>query len=756
MILRLPTLHHAVLTTAVVFLTISTSSWAKTPSEVRAACRAEGRPCVGLVLSGGGARGFAHVGVIKVLEELGVKIDVIAGTSMGSMVGGAYAAGFTSQALEDTVLEVDWSKMLAPRPQRDILSWRRKLDDYKSLPSTGIEISNDGTPRFPDAFVPSEELDLFLARKTASSAMVEDLSMLPIPFAAPATNLVTGKRVVMQKDCTLSQAMRASMSVPGAFSPAKRGDELLVDGGLVDNLPVDLAREMGADIIIAVNVGTPLSGREQLNDVVGVMSQMVNLLTEQNVTASLASLSDRDILIRPELKDYTSADLDKSREIIAVGEAAGRAAADRLKVLAVGRQEWTAWNLARTQSFVNFDRSPKVITEIRVAQQGDAAVPPERIVERAAVPSGRAADRERLDDAARTVWADGYFDSVVYRLDPGPDGSAALVIEPKEKRAGYSSVRLGGSLETDFDSVSTYNLLFAHSWHLLNAWGGEWRNEIQVGDKQRFLSEFYQPLGRTLPLFVQPSISYERMRFDRYSGHEAVAQWRSTFVDAEVLLGWELARLGYAGLSAGWLSSHTDIEIGRDQPPWRRKSAPYIGAELMLDTLDSVSFPTEGMRLQVSGKRSNQAVGLTESNYMFGINALVPFSVGRWTSVFEGEIGRSSVAGMYQLGGAGRMPGVPYGRWSGSRLEYAKASLMRNVSDWMPIRVPVWIGGALEAGRAWNDVHGLSSNVENERAWAKSVSASIGVDSLIGPIFLVVGRTKGEGTSIYFRWGYRQ
>ena len=158
MILRLSTLHRAVLTTAVVCLTLSTSSWAKTPSEVRAACRAEGRPCVGLVLSGGGARGFAHVGVIKVLEELGVKIDVIAGTSMGSMVGGAYAAGFTSKALEDTVLEVDWSKMLAPRPQRDILSWRRKLDDYKSLPSAGIEISNDGTPRFPDAFVPSEEL----------------------------------------------------------------------------------------------------------------------------------------------------------------------------------------------------------------------------------------------------------------------------------------------------------------------------------------------------------------------------------------------------------------------------------------------------------------------------------------------------------------------------------------------------------------------------------------------------------------------
>ena len=141
---------------------------------------------------------------------------------------------------------------------------------------------------------------------------------------------------------------------------------------------------------------------------------------------------------------------------------------------------------------------------------------------------------------------------------------------------------------------------------------------------------------------------------------------------------------------------------------------------------------------------------------MFSVNALVPYSVGRWTLAAEGEIGRSSIAGVYQLGGAGRMPGVPYGRWSGSRLEYGRVSLMRNVSDFVPLRAPVWLGGAFELGRAWNDVESEMPGDVNDRAWSKSASIMVGVDSIIGPIFLVLGRAFGEGTEVYFRWGYRQ
>lgn len=239
-------------------LILSGAADAKTPEEVRAACRAEGRPCVGLVLSGGGARGFAHAGVLKVLETLGVRIDVVTGTSMGSMVGGAYAAGYTAEEIERIVLSVDWDQMLAVRPERELLPWRRKAEDFQGLSSAAIEITADGRARLPKAIVPSQELDIFLMRHTGIVSMVEDLSYLSIPFAASATDLITGERIVMQKNCTLGTAMRASMSVPGAFAPLNVGDHMLVDGGLVDNLPVELAREMGADVIIAVNVGTPL------------------------------------------------------------------------------------------------------------------------------------------------------------------------------------------------------------------------------------------------------------------------------------------------------------------------------------------------------------------------------------------------------------------------------------------------------------------------------------------------------------------
>lgn len=734
----------------------SQAAHSKTPEEVRAACRAEGRPCVGLVLSGGGARGFAHVGVIRVLEDLGVKVDVITGTSMGSMVGGAYAAGFTLKELEETVLEVDWSKMLAPRPQRDILPWRRKNDDYKSLSNSSVEIAVDGTLRLPQSFVPSEELELFLSRKTAPVSKVQDLSMLAIPFAAPATNLVTGRRVVMQKDCTLGQAMRASMSVPGAFAPAQYKGELLVDGGLLDNLPVELAREMGADVIIAVNVGTPLSSRDELGNVVGVMAQMVNLLTEQNVTASLAGLTERDILIRPDLTDYTSADLNKSREIMEAGEAAGRAAAGRLRGLAVKRDRWEAWNEARTKVFTEYRRGPKVISDVQVAQAPDAAVPADRIIERAGIRAGDRIGRRGLDEAARAVWADGYFDSVTYRLDPGHDGTATLVFEPKDKNADYSSVRLGGSVETDFDSTSTFNLLFAHTWHLLNTWGGEWRNEIQVGETQRFLSEFYQPLGRTLPIFVQPSLSYERATYDIYEGDDSVAQWRNSITDAKVLFGWEIARLGYAGISGGWMSASTKTVVGRDTPPWREKSAPYMGAELMLDTLDSVSFPTEGFRLSAEGKLTNHKIGFEKRSHHFTVNALVPWTVGRWTTTLEGEIGRATAAGSFRLGGASRMVGAQYGRWSGARLEYGSVTVARNVTDFVPMPVSVWVGVKAESGRTWNDGgNSVYFNSDGSRDWHRSGSVFIGVDSLFGPMFLTFGHTKDEGSGIYFRWGYR-
>ena len=732
---------------------------AKSPEEVRAACRAQGRPCVGLVLSGGGARGFAHVGVLRVLEELGVRVDVIAGTSMGSMIGGAYAAGYTVAELEDTVTGVDWSRMLSPGgDDRRMRSWRRKADAYKSLPSRGIEIGPDGAPRLPTAFVSSEELELFLNRETRPVDGVRDLSELAVPFAAPATDLVTGRRVVMQKDCTLHEAMRASMSVPGAFAPARKGDLLLVDGGLVDNLPVALARSMGADVIIAVNVGTPLSGRDALGNVVGVMAQMVNLLTEQNVSASLASLGEGDILITPDLGELTSADLEKSREIMDCGEAAARAAAGRLRAFARPRAEWLAWSEERSAHYAPVKNDRVRVASVSVDAAPEARIADERILESAGIRRGAERSVAELDAAARSVFADGYFDSITWRVEPGPRGMASVVLEPREREHMRSSIRFGGSIESDFDSVSSFNFLFAHNWELLNAWGAEWRNEIQVGETQRFLSDFYQPLGMTVPVFFEPSVSYERHSYDVYArgSKTASARWRNAVLDAKLLLGWEFARLGYVGVSTGRVATRTKREIGAGQPPWDDVEVPYAGAELFLDTLDSVSFPTKGFRLLAKGRVTEGSEDLPGGEHLFEVDALVPWSVGRWTAILEGKMGRAPVPGVFQLGGGGRMVGASYGRWSGSRLEYARLALARNASDWMPaaIPVPVWLGMQAETGRAWNS--GMSGAHSGEdRDWQRSLSAYVGVDSLFGPIMFTFGRTAGEGTGLYLLWGYR-
>ena len=268
-------------------------------------------PKVALVLSGGGARGFSHVGVIKVLEELGVKVDIVTGTSMGAMVGGGYASGYSVEQMQEIILGVDWNEMFALRPDRSEINWRRRQDDFKGLGSGEIGFS-DGKALFPDSVVPAQHLEIFLRSITKHVSSVTDLSRLPIPFAAVATDLDNGEAVVMQKDVSLADAMRASMSVPGAFSPFPFKKHVLVDGGLSQNLPVEQARAMGADIIIAVNAGTPLGKSKDIHSVAGVMGQMIGILTERNVEHSKSLLTDRDILITTDLEGFNSGDFTKA------------------------------------------------------------------------------------------------------------------------------------------------------------------------------------------------------------------------------------------------------------------------------------------------------------------------------------------------------------------------------------------------------------------------------------------------------------
>ena len=380
---------------------------------------------VGLVLSGGGARGFAHIGVLKVLEEAGVKVSVITATSMGSMVGGAYAEGYTPEEMANIVKNVNWTQMFAAKPNRADLNWRRKEDKEQGLSDTELGIGPKGFA-LPYGIVTTQELDLFLAKTNEPASMINDLAKLPIPFAAFATDLETGKAVELQKNISLSRAMRASMSIPGVYAPAEWQGKLLVDGGLVQNLPVDAARAMGADIIIAVNVGTPLSPRKDLGSIAGVMGQMLNILTEQNVQKSLKELRKEDILITPDLSKYTSGDFTKSAEIMKVGEDAARKIFDQLKKLGVPQKEFAAWN-AKRHELIETDK-PHQLADIRV--DGLKTVNPKSVLAEIKIRPGDTVTTSQVEAADKKIWQDDDFLSVPYRFEPGPDGMEVLVFEP--------------------------------------------------------------------------------------------------------------------------------------------------------------------------------------------------------------------------------------------------------------------------------------------------------------------------------------
>ena len=250
------------------------------------------RPRIGLVLSGGGARGLAHVGVLKMLERERIPIDVIAGTSMGAIIGGLYASGMSAERLEKELLAIKWDEVFASRVDRPLLSQRRKEEDFELSPVLEFGM-RDGELRAPLGALSGRGLESLLRRYTLPVRGVRDFSKLAIPFRAVATNLETGQPVVLDRG-DLALALRSSMSVPGFFAPTEVDGHILGDGGLVDNLPIDVARAMGADIVIAVNIGTPLSNRAALSSVTGLTTQMLSILTEQNVARSLAMLKPRD------------------------------------------------------------------------------------------------------------------------------------------------------------------------------------------------------------------------------------------------------------------------------------------------------------------------------------------------------------------------------------------------------------------------------------------------------------------------------
>jgi NTE family protein len=714
------------------------------------AAEAPARPRIGLVLSGGGARGLAHVGVLKVLERERVPIDVIAGTSMGAIIGGLYASGMRADELERELLKVDWDDLFANRVARRELSQRRKEQDYELASALEFGL-RDGEFRVPLGTVSSRGLESLLRRYTLPVRSISEFDRLPIPFRAVATDMETGKPVVLDGG-DLALALRSSMSVPGVFAPTEVDGRILGDGGLVDNLPIDVVRRMGADIVIAVNIGTPLAGRESLDTLLGVTAQMINILTEQNVQRSIATLTARDLLIAPPLGALTSADFKRTGDFIGLGRLHAESQVLQIARYAVDADAYADWRAAR-------GRPPQAVPPLEFVRfEGTELTHPERHAPALESRPGKPFDAAAAERDVKRLAATGDYTRVDYQLVRNAAGDDGLVFSLEEKSWGPNYFRLGLALGTDFSGRSDFNITVAHNRRWIDAAGSEWRNVLQIGSDPSWFTEWYHPLGWTTTIgsdwFLAPSAQISRS--------EVV-----TYVDPEGPESGRLRRtVGRIGLDLGqpW-GEFGELRLGvygqrlRDKPLVIRSGVRFdpdstdrreLGVRLraVIDQLDYAAFPQAGYRLvgEVAGGRLRSRLRRDDDEFL-RIEASAEFAA-TWGGVHTVNLyGSTQVAGgaaasglgLYALGGFQNLSGYEPGQVQGNYLAFGRLSYYHRLTPPALTR-GFFAGASLEAGNVWSRRRDASLD---ELRYGSSLF--LGADTGLGPLYLgVVYAPRGD------------
>ncbi|WP_298832338.1 patatin-like phospholipase family protein [uncultured Piscinibacter sp.] len=704
------------------------------------------RPKVCLVLSGGGARGAAHVGVLKALEKHRVPIDCIAGTSMGSLIGAAYATGMSVAEMETILEGISTELLFKEQPPRREKSMRRKLDDYTILLGPEVGVSA-GKLQFGKGLVTGVQLETVL-RRLSKARGFQRFDELPIPYRAVATDLVTGKPVIFSEG-ELANVMRASMSVPGVVAPAEFGNMILVDGMLTSNLPVETARAMGADIVIAVNVGTPLLKREALTGIGGVASQMLSILTEQNVQAALATLRPTDILITPELGDYSTGDFDHLPKIAPLGEVAADKVAERLALLAVPVGEYAAW---RERQRVDVATDQRPIDEIRFDDLQRVNAQTAMAVMRTR--TGQPIDQDTLDGDMRRLYGTGDFEHVNYRILE-ERSRRVLAVDAVEKSWGPDFVRFGLGLSSDLGGDAYFNLLGSYRRTWLNSLGAEWRTDWQVGQTSSLTSEFYQPLSPGGAFFVAPQLAFERRSTSLYQGDERIARYKTTSSLAGLDVGVNLQRYGELRFGVVRESLRPRLDTGSTElaPATSRVSQWAYRTRLVLDQLDSADFPRSGWGGGLKLFAADSGLGADQPYTKWDVNAGAAYSIGEHTFNVGmragGRLGSSPlpVYDQFQWGGFLQLSGYSTGQLIGQSLRYGRLMYYRRILRGTLLE-GAYGGVSLEAGEV-----GQPLVPGNPEGWLKSVGVFIAADSPIGPAYLGYGHTEDGNSAFYFYLG---
>jgi NTE family protein len=702
-------------------------------------------PRIGLALSGGGARGIAHVGVLKVLEEMRIPIHCVTGTSMGSIVGGTFASGTPPKRLEELVLAANWTEIFRDQPPRDEISMRRKSDDYKTLfaPEFGVK---DGGLALPKGIIAGVSIEAFFRVLAEPAIGISDFRKLPIPFEAMATDIETGESVVLSTG-SVAQAMRASMSVPGAIAPVEIDGRLLVDGGIANNLPIEQARQLCADVVIAVNISTPPLTRKEITSALSVAGQLVNFLGKQTVDQQLKSMGPGDVLIEPVLGTISASSFERSADAIRLGEDATRKMAPSLARYSLPPEQYAALRATQVAS----NKLLGTVDEIRI--EGLARTNPE--VLRGLVQSkvGEPLSEDKIGNDLRRIYGRGDFESVDYHIT-GDGGPRAMVITPREKSWGGDYLKFGIGLESDFQGDNAFNLLVQYRRTWLNRLGGEWLTEAQVGQDTHLYTEFYQPLNEAGIWFGSLFGQVGQLSRGVFYGDDKIAEYLVGTARVGFDVGAVLGTAGMVRAGLQWTQVNARVETGDPVLPTVREMTAGPRAILNIDQLDHAWFPRAGYSAGASFYAATTALGSAVDYQRAEGRANVVRSWGAHTLNLHVAGGSDLGSNMpayesFTLGGPLRLSGFRLNQFAGR--EYAFGRLMYyNRIFALPdlLGSGVYLGGSAEVGTIGSRYDGLPTP-----GTLYSGSLFLGADTFAGPAYLGAGFGNAGAFSVYLLLG---
>jgi NTE family protein len=702
------------------------------------------RPRVGLVLAGGGAKGGAHVGVLKALEQLHVPIDCIAGTSMGALVGGGYASGIPAKDLETFVAGIDWKKVVGSQGRRELQPIEQKRDGATYSNDFELGITREGVTT-PGGLISTSNVDDLLRSYVASARLETNFDELPIPYRAVATDMVSGNMVVLDQG-DLATAMRASMAIPGAFAPVVTGDKILADGGLVRNIPIDVARDLCADVVIVVNLVEPAADPKRLRSAPQLLSRTMDVMIEANETLQLQTLRSTDVLINVEMGSITTADFERTPETIPLGEAATLAMSGALARFAVPEAQYLAWRDSVTTS----QRIEARLAGVRF--EGLNRVNPEYLARRDRVKAGDVVDTAAISQEAQRMSALQDFDSVGYRLD-GDRQSPTLTWLPREKSWGpdYLTVDLGVYASQDGDLRFALYGRHVRTW--INSLGAQWRNEVQVGGLTLITTSFFQPLDATHRYFVEPRAAFSRSIEDVFSEDERIARYQFEDLAAQLDIGVNVGRYAQARIGYLYDSRQVDVDIGSPLMPEISPVDAGILASVEFDSRDTAFSPTRGLAAALEYMHSDPGLGADRhwERAELGVGVAVPF---RRDVLWVTLAGGSDLSGdlppdrTFALGGPGSFPGLEVGELRVAGYWTLGTSYLWKVKDVLPVRnLALYLGARIAGGAIYDRIDaGKTGEIYGGSVFLTG-------RTLVGPLTVGIGATSTDSWSLWFSVG---